>query len=544
LTDLWSLDEAWERLKLHIEWADRFWLVFVFTNDPRVVDELRRRVRSQLEATGRTVTDLRPTTADKAATNEMLEVLVEGRPDSVAWVDLVRHDRPGSSEWQDAWQYTCMQLNRRREVLRRQWAQGGIVLSTTLDRLASTSAIAPDLWTIRALLLRLAPLPLERSLPDIAQTRIEQLTSAPRVPTRDPNLARQAVLRARRALESAPSDEALANLAQALDIYATSLQHAGLQQPALAPAREAVDILRGLVQANPSTFLPHLASSLRHLGDLLHLGHPAEALAATHEAADILRDLARANPSAFLRDLANVLSMRGNRLHLLGRLDEALTATRESVDILHDLVQTNPDACSDLASALNHLGLVLHSLGRVEEGLAATHEAVEHLRKLAKSKPETLLPDLARTLANRGLHLHMVGRSDEALASALEAIDIQRDLARADPDAFLPTLSAHLFILGTIQHGAGQLSSAHDAYCEGLRALLPHLVKSPGAHAPTASMLALGLIGLHQRGVPIPETLAPSVTHLVELIASGPPPWSEAELERVSQLVRRDLQSS
>ena len=538
MTELWSLEQAWERLRLHIEWADQFWLVFIFTDDPRVIEEMRRRVQSQLEDSGRTLVNLRPTTADKGATLEMLEVLVEGRPDSVAWVDLVRHDSPESSEWHDAWQYSCMQLNQRREVLRRQWAQGGIVLSTTLDRLDATPGTAPDLWTIRALLLRLATLPAEHSVSIVFEQSAEHQNAA-----RDIDLTLQALDRARRAVEAATSDTTLANLARALITHGKNLASMGHPQEALTSSLESVDILRKLVEVHPDAFLPDLAKALNNLGLYLRsLGRHEEALDAAVETVQHYRQLADANTDTFLPLIATALMNLGLHLNSLGRREEAIDVTLEAIQHYRKLAGANSDYLPFIAKTLSNVGVYLSSLGRHQEGFDATLEAIQHYRKLADASPDVFLLDLARSLNNLGADLNSLGRREEAIDAALESIQHYRELANQNAEAVLFEPAMVFFNLGTYLASLERHLSARDHYAEGLRLILPYFEKSPAALAGAATWAAQKLSDLQHRGVAIPETLAPTVAHLMELTVRGPP-WSEAELERVSQLVGRDLQS-
>ncbi|MBK7387229.1 MAG: tetratricopeptide repeat protein [Methanothrix sp.] len=56
----------------------------------------------------------------------------------------------------------------------------------------------------------------------------------------------------------------------------------GRREEALAPAQQAVEILRKLAQSNPAAFLPDLATSLNNLGIFLSaLGRREDALALT-----------------------------------------------------------------------------------------------------------------------------------------------------------------------------------------------------------------------------------------------------------------------
>lgn len=245
MSDPVSLESAWARLSIHLEWANSFWLLFVFTDDADLGRQLCDRAQAQLQTAGRVVVELRPSAPEDAT---VVQALLAGGGDRVAWVDYIRHDAPGHSEWRQAWEKLCAQLNQRREVLRRQWDTGGIVLVTTLDRLDDTPGVAPDLWTIRAFVLRVAATPVDQRHPKS---------------TRDLDLDRQTVARMRR--KYADSGE-LADLALALRILSETLAGIGELDEALAAAQESVDHYRKLALAQPDTFGPRLAAALGDLG--------------------------------------------------------------------------------------------------------------------------------------------------------------------------------------------------------------------------------------------------------------------------------------
>ncbi|MGV9976164.1 tetratricopeptide repeat protein, partial [Micromonospora wenchangensis] len=120
--------------------------------------------------------------------------------------------------------------------------------------------------------------------------------------------------------------------------HAWRLANAGQQQQALAPAVEAVRILRRLADTNPDTYLPDLAMSLNNLGNRLsELGRREQALTHTETATDIYRRLADTNPDTYLPNLAASLNNLGNRLSELGRREQALTHTETATDIYRRL---------------------------------------------------------------------------------------------------------------------------------------------------------------------------------------------------------------
>jgi tetratricopeptide (TPR) repeat protein len=170
---------------------------------------------------------------------------------------------------------------------------------------------------------------------------------ARRLPVPDRTLALRAVQEPLyRGMAELAADDA--GRARALIMLGNALSALGRREEALAATQEAVDIRRGLAQANPQAFLPDLAMSLTSLGNRLsELGRREEALAATQEAADIRRRLAQANPQAFLPDLAKSLNNLGDRLSEVKRSQEALEAYEEAVRGLAPFFLQLPAAFAD-----------------------------------------------------------------------------------------------------------------------------------------------------------------------------------------------------
>jgi len=82
------------------------------------------------------------------------------------------------------------------------------------------------------------------------------------------------------------------------------LADVGDQQQGLTASQMSVAIYRKLVQADPTTFDPHLARALSNLSVRLgKVGQLEDALTAIEESVKIQRRLARANPAAHLPDL-------------------------------------------------------------------------------------------------------------------------------------------------------------------------------------------------------------------------------------------------
>lgn len=559
MSDLLSVEDAWARLATHIEWADRFWIAFVFTDDPRVIEALGRRTQEQLAVAGRGFVSLRPSRSE--AIDEVFAALLGGQRAAVAWVDLVRHDAPSQAgAWRAAWERLMLRLNERRELLRRRWSKGGIVFATTLNRMDETPALAPDLWTIRAMGLRvasqLAELPGEHAEPSghpitrrSADIRSPQLArqAVERVRKRGDDLglleglvtlaqaeneatslkvAREARALAERLLRERTDDEARSSIAALLEELAEALAPSGNHpgpgaraREALELMQEAVEVRRQLAQANPGAHLSLLAMALDNYGvHLSSLGRPEEALAVTQDAVEHYRRSVTQEWDPYLLGLASALNNLGVKLSSLGRQEEALAATQEAVDYFRKLAMLSPNLLQPyLATALNNLGTRLGSLGRQEQAVAATRQAVAHYRKLAEASPSAYLPNLASSLAHLGFLLSSLARREEAIAVTQEAVEHYRKLAEASPDAYSPHLTLSLGALGNVYARLGEYSLASDCWAAALRTILPSF-PNLAAHDDMPMRLAQALRALSEDyGVGIPEDLAAVVAQLIEV---------------------------
>ena len=268
------------------------------------------------------------------------------------------------------------------------------------------------------------------------------------------------------------------------------LADAGRYDEALNAAEQAAMICRRLAEADPTMYLPELASSLNNLGVRLRdLGQRDEALAAIEEAVGVYWRLAAVRPKMFLPYLAKSLTNLGVSLSALGRRDDVLPSAEDAIRINRQLAEADPATyLPELAGSLNNLGVWLKDLGRHEEALTATEEAVSIRQRLAESNSAAYLPDLALSSNNLGMRLAEMGRLDDALAPAEEATGIYRRLAEANPAAHLPDLAMSLCNLGTRLAEIGQLDDALAPAEEATEIYWRLAEANPAVHLPDLAM--------------------------------------------------------
>jgi tetratricopeptide (TPR) repeat protein/glycosyltransferase involved in cell wall biosynthesis len=170
---------------------------------------------------------------------------------------------------------------------------------------------------------------------------------------------------------------------------------------ALTFVREAVDILRTLVEGERSAYLPDLASSLIGLGVRLFEQNDPDAPAVSREAVDLYRELATNQPAAYRPGLAKALH---NLSIVLGSGDEAIERAREAADIRRDLSAADPDAYqADLASSLVNLSRRLFDRGDAAartEALSCIRHAAQIFARLHREMPNVYEHSLNVAIAN------------------------------------------------------------------------------------------------------------------------------------------------
>jgi tetratricopeptide (TPR) repeat protein len=217
------------------------------------------------------------------------------------------------------------------------------------------------------------------------------------------------------------------------------------------------------------------------------VGHDDDALVACSEAVAIYRRLSSSRPEAFLPDLATGLNNLGEVLRREGDAEEALVAAEEAVRIRRGLASSRPDAfLANLATSLNNLGINLAELGRLEESLAAVEEALELHTNLALTLRNRFLGDVAMSFLNLGWILSKLERWEEGLRASEQAIEHYRlSLACSVGDA--PDLAASLHLRGSILIRFNRFEEASAVAEDGLRILLPFLLRYPSALAKRAT---------------------------------------------------------
>ncbi|MEU0966497.1 tetratricopeptide repeat protein [Streptomyces sp. NPDC005917] len=309
-----------------------------------------------------------------------------------------------------------------------------------------------------------------------------------------PQLGLQAESRRLTELRSS-ANPAPADLAVLLQRLGQRQANIGDYDRAIATVREAVEIRRALVKADPVTHLPELAASLNILcGAQSDLGDHKGALASVKEAVEIRRTLAQADPSTHLPDLAMVLSNLSVLQRTLGEREGSLATVEEAIEIRRTLAQADSGMhLAGLATTLNNLGASQSDLGDHKRALASSAEAVEIYRELFKNSPTEILPDLAASLNNLSAQQSKTGDPGGALASITEAVDHFWDLSVINPATFLPRFATTLNNLSTLQGDVGDHEGALTSADQSVKIQRELAEINPVAHLPELANSLKGL---------------------------------------------------
>jgi tetratricopeptide (TPR) repeat protein len=235
-----------------------------------------------------------------------------------------------------------------------------------------------------------------------------------------------------------------ARLADALTALGRASVAAGAIEDALTADQEATEILRGL-QDDENLRRPafHLAQCLlRVRSDLNMLGRDEESIAPAREAVDLLRHLAEQMPAdkSVTTAVAQALRDLGRTLTWLGRDREALAVDREALGI----VRTSSTETHALTDTLTCLAIDHLRVGEPETALLLLDEALALHEDLPRGEDARSDVLYAQILISRATALGKLGRPEHAASTAVGALDALRELARIEPSRFRPWLAENL----------------------------------------------------------------------------------------------------
>ena len=474
-------EDVWQQLRRQFELADGFWLGFVFCPSPRTVAVLRRRTGQVLKFRAQRLRVIRPSLPDDFGS--FLPALFE--PESAQagciWIESIhtssptRHARE-SGDWTLAWDSFLLRANERRDAMRRHLG-GGLILAAPPEVKPRVRDAAPDLWSIRSLVLELRPSSTTSSgggNRDSLLTREIRREADNVLPDAsiDVEFGLAEADRIVRRIEGAQG-HSRHGLARILLRAVEGLLEQGKTQDAVERARQAVAVLRG--QSGGEHLLADaLSSSSRAARADNDISVALECLEESLVVRRRLLDTYGVTPQA-LRDLSIGLGNLGDLHFECGELPAAIAVYDESLALDRRLLDTcgeTPQGLRDLSISLGRLGTVRRETGDVAAATAAYEESLALRRRLVDAYGETpqRLRDLSIGLGRLGDVRRETGDVAAATAAYEESLALDRRLVDAygeTPQA-LRDLSISLNRLGDVRRDSGVLPDAVVAYEESL----------------------------------------------------------------------------
>ncbi|MFJ5847930.1 hypothetical protein [Streptomyces sp. NPDC092903] len=269
-----------------------------------------------------------------------------------------------------------------------------------------------------------------------------------------------------RGLVADGTEECRDHLAAALTNLAEYRSVAGANQSALDATREAVSHYRALVRRSPGAYGLRLAVALSKFGNILALrmGRASEALAPADEAVRILKGLDEADSASRTEALATALATlsRAADAHADGTL--ALESAKESLILRRRLAEAQGAVHSPaLSRALDTFGRALWRTGRTDEALASLVESVTIHRELATIAPERFEPILEGQLHHLFECYRESGLRQKLVPTAEELVALAQRLVDRGCQEFRPSLAVATYHLAVARAGAGQWGEACSA---------------------------------------------------------------------------------
>lgn len=471
--------EVWALIRPHVEWADGFSLVLLYSESPVLAEAVRRRADEGARMRTRRLEVLAPAGVDELDRQAFELLRPRGLGSGGVWIDLARHVAlPG---WTDAVGRLLVQLNRRRAVLERD-VRVPVVLVLPASMRASLTTIAPDLWVIRSVTAELrVSLAEEQSAPEERMQPLSVLDVGP-ADALEREWAeliatdRLIAVDARRGLHAYEAARDRGDVGAALRVAIETLRVFALQtgRTGFDLAEPSIDAIRAFAED---------AESTAECSALVNLGQALRGCGRTHDAEPIVnvavltaRRLREVSAGA---DEARLLSISLDTLGVvrrdLGGLAAARHAFRESLDITRSLrtsLGDAPQVLRDLAISLHNLGKLERELGNPDIARDAFREGLDIRRSLRTSLGDApqVLRDLSVSLDDLGNLERDIGNLEAARDAFRESLELSRILrtGRGESPQVLRDLSVSLNNVGNLERESANLEAAREAFRESL----------------------------------------------------------------------------
>ena len=347
-------NEEWRTLLNHFDYQSGFAFVVVLVPGPDGVAPCRAELERHLAASGRRVLDISPATGEelKQIAGPLLDLKVDADVGAVWMAAATTEASPDYPEWAAAWREGVARLNQFRNLLQRQIPCTLVFVGATWVQ-PIIRTMAPDLWSVRSKVARIAPIPLHLDRPaDWAPPPDRPVD--PNAP--DPEFA----LRQAQALRDKPGQELT---------LARILYRAGQGWFARREFEKAIEAFQdsASLQERFGAPLPDRAKTELGLArSLERRSSPAKSLDHYEEAIGLLRQ------SREKSGLAEALVRKGDLESRLGQLDEARQHFEQAMELFGQ-----ERAQLGLANTLSSLGDLESRLGQLDEARQHFEQAME-----------------------------------------------------------------------------------------------------------------------------------------------------------------------
>ena len=154
-----SGEHGWRQFRRQLDLADGFWLGFVFCRSRNVAGVLERRTKQILRSRVQEMRIIEPASPQDLSSILPLLLCEETAQSDCVWLTAIHSDSPGLREdedgpWALAWDNFLLRANEHRDQMRRMF-RGALILAGTPDVKPRVRDAAPDLWSVRSLVLDL-----------------------------------------------------------------------------------------------------------------------------------------------------------------------------------------------------------------------------------------------------------------------------------------------------------------------------------------------------------------------------------------------------
>ncbi len=432
-------EEAWRQLRRQFELVEGFWLGFVFCRTRNVAEVLERRTRQVLRSRVQRMRVIAPKSPHGLGSVLWHLLKEESMPSQCIWLKAVHFEHTGGSggnhiTWGQAWEKFLLRANEHRERIRRV-VPGALIIAADAEIKTRIRDAAPDLWSIRSLVLDLHPSrPAERHQPSEIPGYSEMEWNENQALTAERSARLEflssEVARVARKIEAEDGHNPH-GLVQLRLLLAEELLQQGRAREAAVVAQENVNLLRSRGEVGTLMAEALFSSSSAALAE----GDVAVSREQLKEMIGIYREAVadHGRTPQTLRDLSIGLVRWGEVLKVPGELTAATEAHEEALTLRRELVEAygeTPQSLRDLSVSLGRMGDVRREATDLAAATEAYEEALALRRRLVEVYGETpqSLRDLSISLGRMGDVRREAGDLTAATEAHDEALALDRRL--------------------------------------------------------------------------------------------------------------------